>query len=243
VARRSRRWAFALAAGAGSLALALSACGGATHPTAGQEGQLSPRHPADLVGSIVVKGHTWSCRGHVDLVLVRVELDDAAKDAVRLGPGCTGTIQRLEIPGDGAALGPGGDGVKVNAGAHDLQVFGGFINCGLKAHRKHQDAIQAMGGGHIVFHHIVSHGCANSFMFINTGRGRRQVPSNVQCDACQAATHNYSVFVGSSVGSGAIGGVFTSRVPPRATSRAVSPVLAHNVWTRRSTRHLADGTG
>jgi hypothetical protein len=219
--------------------LALSACGGTTHKTAGPEAQLkTPRHPANLVGSIVLKGHTWNCRSHVSLELVRVELSDDGKDAVRFGPGCTGTIERLEIPGNGAGLGPGGDGVKVHAGAHDLQIFSGFIDCGLKVHKKHQDAIQAMGGGHVVFHHIESHGCANSFMFINTGRGRRQVPSNVQCIACRAVSNNYSVFVGSSVGSGAIGGVFTSRVPPRATSGALSPVLTRDAWTRRSGRGL-----
>jgi hypothetical protein len=80
-------------------------------------------------------------------------------------------------------------------------------------------------------------------MFINTGRGRRQVPSNVQCIACRATTNNYSVFVGSSVGSGAIGGVFTSRVPPRATSDAQSPVLTGDAWTRRSGRGLAGSRG
>ncbi len=177
-----------------------------------------------------MKNRTWHCRGPVDLDLVRVDMTDTSKDAVHLDPGCTGTIRQLEIVGNGADLGPGGDGVKVHAGAHDLQILGGEIDCGRKRPHKHQDAIQAMGGADVTFRHIVSTGCANSFMFINTGNGNRGIPKAIRCEGCKARSSNYSVFIGASIESGAVGGVFTSRVRPKVTSEAVSPVLVDDQW-------------
>ncbi|HEV2590286.1 MAG TPA: hypothetical protein VGU02_00205 [Gaiellaceae bacterium] len=183
-----------------------------------------------LTGSVIAVHNTWSCSTPVDLDLVRVQLDDTTRDAVHIGPGCTGTIRRLEILGDGAGLGPGGDGVKVHAGARDLRVLSGVINCGRAGPRKHQDAIQAMGGTSVVFNDVTSTGCANSFMFINTGKGRRGTPTGIRCVNCRAVSHNYSIFVGSSESSGATNGVFTSRVPPHVTPNAVSPLVAGNHW-------------
>jgi hypothetical protein len=191
------------------------------------------RHSGKLAG-ILILHTTWNCRGPVALDLLKVVLHDVRKDAVHLGPGCTGTIRRLEIEGDGASLGPGGDGVKIHAGAHDLQVLGGYIDCGRRRPKKHQDAIQAMGGRNVVFHGISSRGCANSFMFVNTGRGHRAIPDTIRCESCRASTNNYSIFVGSSIASGAVGGVFESRVGPRASATAVAPVLTGNVWTARA---------
>jgi hypothetical protein len=141
------------------------------------------------------------------------------------------------IPGNGAGLGPGGDAVKVHAGAHDIRVLSGFIACGLKRPKKHQDAIQAMGGSNVVFQQIVSRDCANSFMFINTGRGHRGTPKGIQCVDCNARTNNYSVYVGHSVDSGALHSVFNSRVRPKISAGAVSPVLVSNRWTRNGAEH------
>jgi hypothetical protein len=214
--------------------LLLAGCGGKERPSGPSAASVGVRHDGVLAGTVVLHDKTWNCRGPVQLALVRVELPDSAKDAVHLDPGCTGTIRRLEIPGDGGNTGPGGDGVKVHAGAHDLVVLAGTIDCGAKVRHKHQDAIQAMGGTRVVFHGIVSHGCANSFMFVNTGRGGRGVPREIQCIDCTASTNNYSIFVGSSVGSGAVGGTFRSRVPPHATPNAVAPAVAANSWTRRA---------
>jgi hypothetical protein len=221
--------------------LALAGCGGRSR-TSGQASAVGARHSGVLAGTIVLRDKTWNCHGPVQLALVRVELPDSGKDAVHFDAGCTGTIRRLEIPGDGADSGPGGDGVKVHAGAHDIVVLGGTIDCGAKVHHKHQDAIQAMGGTRVVFHEIVSRGCANSFMFVNTGRGGREVPHGIQCISCTASTNNYSIFVGSSVGSGAVGGTFRSRVPPHTTQSAVTPVISANSWTRRvGGRFVASG--
>lgn len=226
-----------LAAGGSALALlvvaaVIVALGEAGHgrvpPGAGRSGGVA-------TGIVVVVDHTWYCRSHVDLALVRIVMHDTkARDAVHLDRGCTGTIRRLEIRGNGAGLGPAGDAVKVHDGAHDLRILGGVLECGAKSHGKHQDAIQAMGGDSIVFEGIKSRYCSNSFMFINSGSHRRGIPTGVQCRNCVASTRNYSIFVGRSLESGASGGRFSSRVRPRATGLAVRPILSDNGWTPRT---------
>ena len=210
------------------LALVLSGCGGTHH--------AAPHAPpvTQSTGSVVLSDRTWHCRSSVDLALVRVTLHAQSMDAVHLDRGCKGTIRRLEVVGDGGAVGPGGDAVKVHDGAHDLRILGGTIDCGQKAPGKHQDAIQAMGGSNVIFENIASRYCSNSFMFINSGRNRRGVPTQVQCIDCTAATRNYSIFVGRSIDSGAQHGSFSSRVPPRTTASAVRAVLQNNAWKRRS---------
>lgn len=185
-------------------------------------------------GQVDVVDQTWHCRGPVALSVLRVTMHGTSADAVHLDAGCTGTIGRIEIVGNGAGIGPGGDAVKIHRGAHDLRIGGGFIDCGRKAKRKHQDAIQAMGGRRITFVGIASTGCANSFMFVNSGKHRRSTPTAIVCTGCRARTRNYSVFVGRSISSGIRGGTFRSRVRPRATPSAVSPLLAQGAWSRRT---------
>jgi hypothetical protein len=184
--------------------------------------------------SITVVDRTWFCDGPVDLNVVRVVMHGTHKDGVHLDPGCTGRIQSLQVVGDGGALGPAGDGVKVHRGVHDLQIMGGFINCGAKSHGKHQDAIQAMGGRNVVFHNITSRGCISSFMFINWGRHRAERPTGILCDHCRAETDHYSLFVGNSTDSGARSSSFVSRVRPRVLAGAVQPILSGNTWTERA---------
>jgi hypothetical protein len=184
-----------------------------------------------LMGSVSLIGKTWHCRGPVDLQLVHVVLRATSGDAVHLDRGCTGTIHSLEIVGNGRSLGPGGDGVKIHVGAHDLEILGGSIDCGARSRGKHQDAIQAMGGAHVVFHQISSRWCRNSFMFINRGNHRRGVPTGIVCDSCRAETRNYSIFIGHSIDSGAKDSTFVSRVRPRHLPQAVHPVESQNTWT------------
>jgi hypothetical protein len=93
-----------------------------------------------------------------------------------------------------------------------------------------------MGGMRVTFRNIESHGCANSFMFINWGRRRHQKPEDIVCEGCTAVTNNYSVSVRNSVRSGAVGGKYQSRVRPRATAPAIDPILSGNTWTPRETR-------
>jgi hypothetical protein len=181
---------------------------------------------------VVRVSKTWYCRGPVNLDLVEVKLSNGSQhhDAVHLDRGCTGVIRSLDVVGDGKTTGPSADGVKVHAGVHDLKILGGSIDCGQKGHGAHQDAIQAMGGKRVTFSRIESHGCANSFMFINWGRRQHEKPEDVVCEYCHAETRNYSISVRNSVRSGAVGGSFVSRVRPRATTRATAPVLQDNGW-------------
>jgi len=207
--------------------LVASACGG-------QRGENGPAaSTAAQTGSLVVVDRTWHCRGPVDLQLLRVLIHGSSRDAVHIDSGCTGTIERLEIPGDGRGLGPGGDGVKLHTGAHDLRVLGGYINCGQRSRGKHQDAIQAMGGEDVLFRGLSSRYCRNSFMFVNRGARGRGIPRGIRCERCNAVTRNYSVFVGHSVASGATASTFVSRVRPRATDQAAAPVLGGNTWKPR----------
>jgi hypothetical protein len=217
-------------------AVALAGCGG-SHKAATTTSKSKSHAVTTMTtghGSVNVADTTWHCRSSVDLAVVRVALHDQRQDAVHIDRGCKGTIGRLEIVGNGGALGPGGDGVKVHDGAHDLTILGGFIDCGAKRKGKHQDAIQAMGGRNVVFHNLTSAHCANSFMFINSGRHRRGLPTAIRCVGCSAATRNYSIFVGRSVESGAVDGRFSSRVPPKTTALAVRPTLDGNAWIPRS---------
>jgi hypothetical protein len=184
-----------------------------------------------LTGSINLNGKTWHCRGPVDLQLVRVVLRATSNDGVHLDRGCTGTIHSLEVVGDGRSLGPGGDGVKIHVGAHDLEILGGAIDCGARSKGKHQDAIQAMGGTRVVFHEISSRWCRNSFMFINRGNHKRGLPTGIVCDSCRAETRNYSIFIGHSIDSGARDSTFVSRVRPKHLPQAVHPVESQNTWT------------
>lgn len=190
------------------------------------------RKPAGvLTGSIDLRAKTWHCRGPVDLRVVRVTMDATSADAVHLDSGCTGTIHSLEIAGDGGHVGPGGDGVKIHRGVHDLEVLGGEIDCGARSSGKHQDAVQAMGGSHVTFHNITSRWCRNSFMFINRGNHKRGVPTGIVCTGCRAQTRNYSVFIGHSIRSGAEDSTFVSRVRPKVLPEAVDPVADKNTWT------------
>jgi hypothetical protein len=216
---------------AGMLVLGVVACG---HKTAGPTVQAPPPLAPPVQRSITVTDKTWHCHGPVDLDVVRVVVHGTSKDAVHLDKGCTGTIRTIQVVGDGGALGPGGDGVKIHAGAHDLRILGGFINCGAKGRGVHQDAIQAMGGEQVVFHSISSRGCANAFMFINQGRGDRGIPRGIVCERCRAQTDNYSVFLATSIQSGARTSSFVARFRPRARAGAVEPVLDGNTWTQRS---------
>lgn len=200
-------------------------CGAKPHPSA--------RKAKKIVGVVDVHNSTWRCHGPVDLDLLRVRITNSKRDAVHLNRGCTGVIRRIEVVGDGRQNGPTGDGVKVHAGAHDLKILGGIVDCGRAAKGAHQDAIQVMGGKRVTFARISSRGCANSFMFINWGRQRKQKPQDVVCDDCQAESHNFSVRVGNSIRSGAVGGSFVSRVPPRATAEAKDAVLNDTAWHRR----------
>jgi hypothetical protein len=149
----------------------------------------------------------WVCDGPVQLdsVTVVVDTSDRRVDGVRLAPGCTGTIGRLDV------LTFSGDGVKVAEGAHDLTIAGGTVFCRSKVADPslHQDGIQVMGGTSITLADLtVDCGRADeqridSNLFISQGLASDAPPSDVVCDRCwlgPAAAH--TVNIGPSVRSG-----------------------------------------
>jgi hypothetical protein len=178
-------------------------------------GSASGTGQVPLTGSIV---RTWSdgtcgvqqcwvCDGPVQLdsVTIVVDTSDQRVDAVKLAPGCTGTIGTLDV------VTYSGDGVKVAEGAHDLMVGGGDVFCRGKVADPtvHQDGIQVMGGSSITFSNLaIDCGRADeakidSNLFIGQGVGSSTPPTAVVCDHCWLgpwAAHTVSM--GASVRSG-----------------------------------------
>lgn len=129
--------------------------------------------------SVVLVDQAWTCRGAVDLDLVKVTMHSGG-DAVYLRQNCTGRIGRIEV--DTWT----GDGLKVNApapAAHDLTIGGGYIRCQAQT-RGHQDGIQAMGGRNITFRglEIKCGSNPNAQLFISSVNGGN--PTNIVCDGC-----------------------------------------------------------
>ena len=92
---------------------------------------------------MILVDQPWSCRGKVNLDLVRVTLKTTVADAIQLDQDCNGRVGRVEVETWTA------DGIKVqNRGtvAHDLVIESGFVKCHAVAGNQHQDGIQAMGG-------------------------------------------------------------------------------------------------
>jgi hypothetical protein len=109
-------------------------------------------------------------------------MTSANSDAVRLAPGCTGRIGRIEI--DTWTQ----DGIKVqnssqNA-AHDLVVEGGYVECHAMAPAAHQDAVQAMGGARLTFRNMTFDCLGNSNFFVNRGGSGATTPTDVVCEGC-----------------------------------------------------------
>jgi hypothetical protein len=160
----------------------------------------APAAPAATGRSVVLVDQAWTCRGPVDLDLVKVTMRSARSDAIYLRQGCTGRIGRIEV--DTWT----GDGLKVNApspAAHDLTIGGGYIRCHAQS-LGHQDGIQAMGGRNITFRGLeVKCGSnPNAQLFINSVNGGN--PTNIVCDGCLLGRGAAStLLIMSSSGSGA----------------------------------------
>jgi hypothetical protein len=172
-------------------------------------------------GSIVLEDQPWTCRGPVNLDLVKVTIRTVLEDAIYLREDCSGYIGRIEV--ETWTL----DGVKVNApapAAHDLVIGGGYIRCYDHPPEAHQDGVQIMGGERITFRRLQIECTSepNAQFFLSGGSG--EAPTQVVCERCflgsGAAT---TLFVAVSVESGARNtlicpGRFASvRVTPEAT--------------------------
>jgi Ca2+-binding RTX toxin-like protein len=181
------------------------------------------------------KNRTFNCRGHVNKTLVKVKMRRRVDDAIHLRPGCTGTIERIEVDTWTA------DGVKINAehapAPHDIVIGGGYIRCHRRAGSTHQDGVQAMGGRRITFSNVDvrCRTAGNAQFFVQAAVGG--YPRAVVCVSCflggGAAT---TLRVERSSRSGArestiCRGRYFARVITRA---AWSPVNTGNTFLRRS---------
>ena len=119
--------------------------------------------------------------GPLDLGTIQVVLgpNDKPGDAVAFRNGATGHVRAIIIETYC------GDGIKVNAGCHDLIVDSVHLLCRGKPDGKHQDGIQVMGGRNVKFMggYIGGYSVNNSQIMIHTGAGGQEVPEEVVFDS------------------------------------------------------------
>jgi len=128
-----------------------------------------------------VTAGNWTCDGPVNLDLVKVTMQSGG-DAVTLGAGCTGRIERVEIDTWRE------DGIKIqnNASnaAHDLVIGGGYIKCHDITSGAHQDGVQAMGGARVTFRNVSIDCLGNSNFFVNRAGSGSTTPTDIVCEGC-----------------------------------------------------------
>jgi hypothetical protein len=175
-----------------------------------------------------VTSSTWECNrplatfGELPIRVIH-DAPNGGYDAIRLeGPGCTGdgdpeTIDLVvDVRGDGGGRGPGGDGIKVALGAHDIQITG-RVECGARHGERHQDTVQVMAGQRLTFVQLLtgdrrsgSWTCwgAGGAFFVSPWNG---VPVDVVCERCEMVVSNQALRVSpGTVRSGARDSYFRS---------------------------------
>jgi hypothetical protein len=183
--------------------------------------------------NVVLENRTWTCRGPVNIGLVRVTMRSGG-DAIHLRENCSGRIGRIEVETWS------NDGLKVNApspAAHDLVIEGGYIRCHAHEPGAHQDGIQAMGGARITFRNLElnCNSNPNAQIFINAANGGS--PTDIVCDGCFLGSGGgSSLFINHSLRSGARNTLICpGRFSPiRVESGAQSPVQTANTVLSRT---------
>lgn len=187
-----------------------------------------PASPPPVVTPPTVVGVPYTCTGPVDNLRV-VGTGTADTALVNLADGCTGTIS-LDVTVTPA----GGDGVKVQGGAHDLVVGPSRVTCqpGVPA-RSHQDGVQVQGGSNVTFKGLVV-ACPSSpgaAAFYIDGKDFPGI-SNVTCDGCDL-THMVmgALFTGPAPGSG----VRNSRIHQGTTTNAYYDIVGSGAVNENNT--------
>jgi hypothetical protein len=208
-----------------SWARASFAGGGSTTPPPPSPPPPPPSPPSG--NSIVLENQSWTCRGPVNLDLVRVTMRTGGGDAIYLREGCTGRIGRIEVQTWVA------DGLKINAPqpvARDLVIEGGYIRCYGKREGVHQDGVQAMAGTRITLRNleINCNSTPNAQLFINAANGGN--PTDVVCEGCTLGKGGaHSLLVMNSTRSGARNSVICeARYHDIRIEGATSPVNVNN---------------
>ena len=148
-----------------------------------------------------VVGVPYTCKGPVHNLTVRGRGSDA-RALINLASGCTGDL-KFDI----TITSGGGDGVKVQAGVHDLTIGTSRIVCepGVSPDF-HQDGVQVQGGRNVRFNrltiicpYVYGHGAAGFYIDGKDFPGIR----NVVCDGCNLEHYHYgAMFTGPAPGSG-----------------------------------------
>jgi hypothetical protein len=161
--------------------------------------QPAPASPPAPGGPVL--GVPYTCNGPVHGVHV-VGTGSSVRALVTLAAGCTGTLT-LDIH----ITSGGGDGVKVQPGAHDLSVGPSRIVCDrLTDTSFHQDGVQVQGGSNVTFSglsivcpYVTGAGAAGFYI---DGKDFSGI-SNVLCDGCNLEHLHYgAMFSGPAPGSG-----------------------------------------
>jgi hypothetical protein len=171
----------------------------------------------------------WRCAEPIDLALLKVTVSGSSSDdvnAVTLDPGCTGTIDRIEIETNEA------DGIKCRnnavTNAHDLLIGGGYIRSTGFAPGAHADGVQCMGGDRIALRGVLIDfsGAPGGGGFYPSlgGAGTGGQPEDVVCDGCHIIHGATSVRVDASVRSGVRNSVLCD---PQGQSEAAVAVYAN----------------
>jgi hypothetical protein len=143
---------------------------------------LAPGATGQAPRNVVLVNQTFKCDNYpqpvdFDLVKVTVQAGTSRRfDGFHTG-NCTGRIGRIEIETPY-------DGMKIQPGAHDLVIGGGYIHCLPVQGAVHQDGVQAMGGQRVTLRNVDIDCGTNSAMFINMGAGNQQLPTDIVCDGC-----------------------------------------------------------
>jgi hypothetical protein len=139
-----------------------------------------PPPPTPVPPNPTVVAVPYTCNGPVDNIRV-VGTGSSDTSLVNLAAGCTGTISF-----DLTVTAGGGDGVKVQDGAHDITVGPSLVVCqpGVPS-RSHQDGVQVQGGTNITFNNlkVVCPSSPGAAAFYIDGKDFPGI-SNVVCDGC-----------------------------------------------------------
>jgi hypothetical protein len=161
---------------------------------------IAPPPPAPAPNGPVV-GVPYICNGPVNGLRV-VGSGSDSRALIILDAGCTGTLSF-----DIRVTSAGGDGVKVQAGAHDISIGPSRIVCDPPSNSSfHQDGVQVQGGSNVTFSglsvicpHVTGQGAA---AFYIDGKDFGGI-SNVVCDGCDLEHLHYgALFAGPAPGSG-----------------------------------------
>lgn len=183
-------------------------------------GTVNVTNPRNSAGNPAPLGYVCNSAHDLDLLKVTVREGDPGvpvgsyANAFTIDPGCTGSIDRVEIETNGA------DAIKCRNNAalngHDLVIGGGYLLSTGFAPGAHADGIQCMGGDRIMFRNLLidfsgAPGGGGFFPSLG-GAGTGGPPEDIVCDNCHIIHGATSVRVDSNIRSGVMNSVVCSPI-------------------------------